>query len=97
MALPSVSSTAVLARGLCADAGPHLDAMHLEPSRRVFGEVRREGRQDTLAYSTREDADLVLLDVGIVFQRAADQLVHLCDGFRPREAGSRHDEGEELC
>ncbi len=37
-----------------------------------------------------------MLDVGIIFQCAVDQLVHLGHGLHAGEAGADHDEGEKL-
>ncbi len=74
----------------------HLDAVHAEPPRRIFGEIGGEGGQDAVGIFDEMDADLVLRDVGIIFQRAADQLVDLGHGLHAREARAHDDEGEEL-
>ena len=82
--------------GLGADAGLHLDAVQAEPPGRIFGEIGRESRQDPVGIFDEMDADLVLFDVGIIFERAADQLVDLGHGLHAREARAHDDEGEEL-
>ena len=83
-------------RRLGADAGQDLDAVNLQAPRRVFGEVGREGREDAVGIFDQIEADLVGLDVRIIFQRAADEFAHLGHGLDAREAGAHHHEGEEL-
>ena len=83
-------------RRLGADAGQDLDAVDGEPPRRVFGEVGGKARQDAVGVFDQIEANLVGVDVVVIFQRAADQLAHLGDGLDAREAGSHRHEGEEL-
>ena len=71
--------------------------MDLEPPRGVGLELRGEsGHQDAVGIFDQHHLDLVLFDVGIVFQSTADQLVHLRRSLDAREARANDDEGEEL-
>ena len=70
--------------------------MNLQAPGRIFREIGREGREDAIGIFDQIEADLVGLDVSIIFQRAADELAHLRYRLHSREAGANHDESQEL-
>ena len=95
MMRPSVKLDRGAGRRLGADPGQHLDAVNFQAPRGVVGEVGGKGGQDAVGIFDQVEADLVVAYVGIIFERAADQLAGLRHGLDAGEAGAHHDEGQQ--